>query len=94
MNSIWDKPKKEYWELTQAQKDYIDMQSKRQKARYATAQQEKRRKERSDYKTRMLIKAEKIANGTVYHDSVAVIHWVKDTPHSLAIQFTRWKNAK
>jgi hypothetical protein len=29
-----------------------------------------------------------------YHDSVSVIHWVKDTPHSLAVQFGRWKHAK
>jgi hypothetical protein len=87
IDSLWDKPKKKYWELNKAQKDYIEAQSKRVKA-YQDAIARNKRLEKLN---REKVKAEKKAAGTYYHDRVATIHWVKDTPHSLAIQFTRWR---
>jgi hypothetical protein len=79
------KPKKEWWEYTQAEKDRIErwiaINVERGKRRYAEQSVRERH--------RAMRKRDKI-----YMDRVSVIHWVSDPPDKLAQRFIEWRAKK
>lgn len=87
--------RKKWWEYSDEQKrnieNYIEMKRRQAKA-YQKAKVKRQRLNRKNKIKR--IEKNRQKKNDKYALSVSVIHWVKDTPHSLALQFLEWKTKR